>query len=82
MIMRHRSQGTTAIFVKKSIEDDIPTTIEFLRKELSEFPDTKLAERLMCFGSRLRGTKEYWNTCHSEFTDMISQIGFPTLFSL
>ena len=66
--------------MKKNIEDGIPTTIEDLRKELIEFPDTKLAERLMRFGSCLRGTKAYWNTCRSELTDMISQIGCPTLF--
>ena len=34
----------------------------------------------MHFGSCLRGKKEYWNICHSELTDMISQIGCPTLF--
>ena len=65
---------------EKNIEDGIPTTIEDLRKEVTEFPDTRLAERLMCFSSCLRGTKDYWNICHSELTDMISQIGFPTFF--
>ena len=60
--------------------DGIPTTIEDLRKELIEFPDTKLVKRLMCFGSCLRGMKAYWNICRNDLTDMISQIGCPTLF--
>ena len=51
MIMRHRIQGTTIVFMKKHIEDGIPSTIEDLCKELYEFPNTKLAEQLMCFGS-------------------------------
>ena len=68
--------------MKKNIEDGIPTTIEDLHKELIIVPHTKLAERLMHFGSCIRGTKAYWNICRSELTDMISQIGFPTLFSL
>ena len=59
MIMRHRIQGTAAVFVKEKIEYGIPTTIEDLHKELIEFPDTKLVERLMRFGSCLRGTKAY-----------------------
>ena len=54
MIMRHQSQGKHIVFVKKNIEYDIPTTIEDLRKELIEFPDTKLVKRLMRFGSFLR----------------------------
>ena len=62
--------------MKKNTEDGIPTTIEDLRKELIEFPATKLAERLMRFGSCLQATKEFYNICHSELTDMISQIGF------
>ena len=41
--MRHQSQGTADVFVKKKIEDGIPTTVEYLHKELIEFPDTKLA---------------------------------------
>ena len=66
--------------MKKNIEDGIPTIIEDLRKELIEFLDTKLVERLMRFGSCLQGTMGYWNICHSELTDMISQIGCPNLF--
>ena len=44
IIMRHQIQGTTNVFVKRNIEYEIPTTIQDLRKELNEFPDTKLAE--------------------------------------
>ena len=65
---------------EKNIEDVIPTTIKDLHKELNEFPNTELAKRLMCFGSCLQGTKEYWNICCSELTDMITQIYCSTLF--
>ena len=65
---------------KKNIEYGIPTTIEDFCKELIEFPDTKLAEWLMRFGSFLQGTKAYWNICHSDITNMISQISCPTFF--
>ena len=44
MIMRHRIQGTIVVFIKQNIEYGMPTTIQDLRKELNEFPDTKLAE--------------------------------------
>ena len=40
--------------MKKNIEYGIPTTIEYLHKELIEFdPDTKLAEQSMRFGSHI-----------------------------
>ena len=53
MIMRHRSQGIAIEFMKKKIEYGTPNTIEYLCKELIEFPNSKLAERLMRFGSCL-----------------------------
>jgi ATP-dependent DNA helicase PIF1 len=80
MIMRHRSQETAAVFVKKNIHDNSPTTIEALRQQLLDLPDNKLVEHLMCFGSSLRGTRAYWKKCRTELTDMITQLGCPTLF--
>jgi ATP-dependent DNA helicase PIF1 len=80
MIMRHRSQATAAVFVKKNIHDNSPTTIEALRQQLLDLPDNKLAEHLMHFGSSLRGTRAYWTKCRTELTDMITQLGCPTLF--
>jgi ATP-dependent DNA helicase PIF1 len=80
MIMRHRSQATAAVFVKKNIHDNSPTTILDLRQQLIDLPDNKLVEHLMHFGSTLRGTRAYWTKCHAELTDMITQLGCPTLF--
>ena len=54
-------------------------TIKYFHKELNEFPNTKLAKRLMLFYSHLQGTKEYWNICCSDLTDMITQICCSTL---
>jgi hypothetical protein len=78
--MRHRSQATATVFVKKNIHDNSPTTIEALRQQLLDLPDNKLAEHLMRFGSSLRGTRAYWTKCRTELTDMITQLGCPTLF--
>jgi hypothetical protein len=51
-----------------------------LRQQLIDLPDNKLAEHLMRFGSSLRGTRAYWTKCRTELTDMITQLGCPTLF--
>jgi hypothetical protein len=80
MIMRHRSQATAAVFVKKNIHDNSPTTIEVLCQQLTDLPDNKLAEHLMRFGSSLRATRAYWTKCRTELTDMITQMDCPSLF--
>eukprot|EP01018_Ginkgo_biloba_P038592 Gb_30228 [translate_table: standard] len=80
MIMCHRSQGTTAIFIKRNAEERLPATIEELRYHLDTLPDARLAERVMRFGTTLRGTRAYWNKCRSELTDLVHQIGCPTIF--
>ena len=53
MIMCHRIQETTAVFVKNNIHDNSPTTILDLRQQLIDLPDNKLVEHLMHFGSTL-----------------------------
>jgi hypothetical protein len=78
--MRHRRQTTAAVFVKKNIHDNSPTTIETLLQQLIDLPDNKLADHLMHFGSSLGGTRAYWTKCHTELTHMITQLGCPTLF--
>lgn len=80
LMMHHHSQGIALVFVKKNAEDCIPTTIETLCTHMQEFPDSQLAEQLMHFGSSLRGTHSYWNKCRGELSNMINQIGSPTLF--
>eukprot|EP01018_Ginkgo_biloba_P021168 Gb_06945 [translate_table: standard] len=80
MIMRHRSQATSAIFVKKNAKECLPTIIEELHTQLETLPDTHLAEKVMKFGTTLRGTRAYWSKCLCELSDMIHQIGCPTIF--
>jgi len=78
--MRHRSQTTASVFVKKYIENNLPTTVSDLRQCLHDSPDSKLPEKIMQFGSAIRGTRSFWNRRRSELTDMITQIGSPTFF--
>jgi len=80
LMMRHRSQATTSFFVKKNIGDGFPTSIQELNIRLQQFPDDKLAEQVMRFGSSLRGTRSFWHKAKNELTDMISQLGCPTFF--
>jgi len=78
MVMQHHSQGTTSFFLKNGIHGNVPSTIQELHQQLCDFPNSGLAEKLMHFGSSLRGTRAYWKKCHYELTHMITQLGFPT----
>ena len=78
--MWHQSQATAAVFANKKLHDKSRTTIEELRHQLSDLPDNKLVEHIMWFGSSLSGTRTYWTKCQSELTNMITQLGFPSLF--
>ena len=78
--MRHRSQETTSVFVKKNLHDNSPTTIDNLRQQIYDLPDNKLVEHLMRFGSSIRGTMAYWTKFRAELTDMFTQLGCPYFF--
>lgn len=80
ILMRHHSQTTASVFVKKYIENNLPTTVSDLRQCLRDSPDSRLPKQIMRFGSALRGTRSFWNRRRSELTDMITQIGSPTFF--
>ena len=54
--------------------------MEELRQHLQNLPDSRLGEILMRFGMVLRGTCAYWSKCHKELSDLIQQIGCPTIF--
>ncbi|XP_059070553.1 uncharacterized protein LOC131860191 [Cryptomeria japonica] len=79
MIMRHRAQNSSAVFVKRGFHD-MPITINELRQHMENMPQSHLANRLMRFGTSLRGTRSYWAKCCAELTDMLHQIGSPTIF--
>ncbi|XP_059076868.1 uncharacterized protein LOC131031330 [Cryptomeria japonica] len=58
----------------------MPITINELRQHMENMPQSHLADRLMRFGTSLRGTRSYWAKCRAELIDMIHQIGSPTIF--
>ena len=78
--MRHRSNSTASIFVKKNIEDTLPLIVHELVNQLQDMPNDKIGERVTRFGSSLRGTRSYWNNNRAEPTNMINQQGAPTFF--
>lgn len=78
IIMRHHAQASNAVFVKKNIAD-LPKTMEELQENLRNLPDSRLPERLTRFGMVLRGTHSYWSKCHAKLSDLIQQIGCPTI---
>ena len=78
--MCHHIQSSALVFVEKNIHENAPTTIHELRQQLIDVPDNKVTKHLMRFGSSLRGTRAYWAKCHSELTDMITQLGSLALF--
>ncbi|XP_059073384.1 uncharacterized protein LOC131874156 [Cryptomeria japonica] len=77
--MRHRAQNSSAIFVKRGFHD-MPITINELHQHMENMPQSHLADRLMRFGTSLRGTRSYWAKCRAELIDMLHQIGSPTIF--
>ena len=59
---------------------DLPTTMEEMWQHLQNLPDSRLGERLMRFGTVLIGTRAYWSKCRVQLSDLIQQIGCPTIF--
>lgn len=80
LMLRHRSQETTAIFVKRNLEVGLPMAVAYLCACLHDVLDSILPDQIMCFGSGLRGTHTFWNKCKCEVTNIITQIGSPTFF--
>ena len=80
LMMRHRSQATAAVFVKRNLADTLPATVSALRTQLSHLPDSRVADHAMRFASSLRGTRSFWSKRRGELCDMITQLGSPTFF--
>ncbi|XP_059065211.1 uncharacterized protein LOC131857122 [Cryptomeria japonica] len=79
MIMRHRAHSSTVVCVKRSLHE-MPITIQELCEHMDNTPHSHLADRLMRFGTSLRGTRSYWIKCRAKLTDMLHQIGRLTIF--
>ena len=80
LIMRHKSQTTSNLFIKQSQEHNSLTTIEELRTHLQKIPIDNLPHHVMRFGAHLRSTRPFWTQRRSELTSMITQLQCPTLF--
>ena len=58
----------------------MPITINELREHIENVPHSHLVDHLMHFGTNLRGTRSYWAKCRAELSDLLHQIGTPTIF--
>ena len=56
MLMHHHNQSTANVFVRKYIENNLRTTVSDLQQCLHDFPNSRIPEQVMHFGSALRGT--------------------------
>ena len=72
LMMRHHSQATIAIFVKRNLADTLPATVSALRTRLSQMSNSHVVDHAMRFGSALRGTRSFWNKQRGELCDMIT----------
>ena len=73
LIMHHRSNTTASIFVKRNLENTLPPIVHELVNQLQDVLNAKIGERVVRFGSSLRGTRSYWNKSRVELTNMINQ---------
>ena len=58
----------------------MPITINELREHMENMPHNNLADRLMRFRKSLRGMRSYWEKNRAELTDLLDQLGTPTIF--
>ena len=79
MVMQHRAQNSSALFSKKSLQDML-IKINELQEHIENFPHSHLANCLMCFGTNLWGTRSYWTKYRAKLSDLLHQIGTPTIF--
>ena len=79
LIMHHRIRATTSIFVKRNLEDTLPTTVSTLLTNLDQVLDSHVVDHVMRFEDSLRGTRSFWNKKRGELYDMITQLGSQTL---
>ena len=48
--MRHQSNSTAFVFVKKNLEDTLPLKVHELVNQLQDMPNDKIGERVTRFG--------------------------------
>ena len=69
--------NTGKVFVRNNPDLRNMTAVN-LRGAIQDNPN--LLKKVMFFGSKLRGSKPYWQARCGELLDMVKQIGAPTLF--
>jgi ATP-dependent DNA helicase PIF1 len=77
-LQRTRALGNAKVYVQQHDEEGRMTAAELL--ELLKGNDIALANKMMRYGSSLRGTRAYWLQRRQELTDMIRQGKTPHLF--
>jgi len=76
-IMRWTAIADGNVFVKNN-KDFKNITVEKLKNMIIENPN--VLKKVMFQGSNLRGTRSYWYARGGELTDMVKQLGLPTIF--
>lgn len=75
--MRWTSLNAGSIFVTKNkFFSDM--TVNQLKSYLLDHPS--IAKKIMFYSSRIRSTRQYWNSRCGELLDMAEQLGSPTVF--
>jgi len=77
-IMRHRALQTGRIYVRQNPHDG-QLSVDDLRN-MVEQDSNNLSNRILHFGSSLRGTRQFWQRQRSRLTAMVDTLGLPTAF--
>ncbi|XP_055329698.1 uncharacterized protein LOC129582250 [Paramacrobiotus metropolitanus] len=75
-LMRWQAMRVGQVFVRKHVFGAV--TVAELRHRLEVSPG--LIKQITSFGSSLRGTRSYWIKRSGELSDMVTDVGMPTLF--
>ena len=77
-IMRHRALQTGRIYVQQNPHDG-QLSVDELR-DMVEHDSENLSNRILHFGSSLRGTRQFWQRQRNHLTAMVDTLGLPTAF--
>lgn len=77
-IMRHRALQTGRIYVRQNPHDGHLSVDEL--RDMIHHNSENLSNRVLHFGSSLRGTRQFWQRQRSRLTAMVETLGLPTAF--
>jgi hypothetical protein len=78
MLQQNRTRSLSKIFVKQQ-HDAARLTADNIQAMLAE-SDQHIANKMIRYGSKLRGTRAYWLAHRQELMDMIRKKGSPDVF--